>query len=41
MTTLPRPWDETVIEDGAGQTVAFGLDGRDYQIDLTNKCQSP
>ena len=29
--------DDTEIVDGAGQTVSFGLDGRQYEIDLTNE----
>src|SRR5688572_2552378 len=29
--------DETPIENGDGQTVKFGLDGTDYEIDLTNE----
>jgi hypothetical protein len=29
--------DETVIENGNGQTVKFGVDGTDYEIDLTNE----
>src|SRR3954470_23668080 len=29
--------DETVIENGDGQTVRFGLDGTAYEIDLTNE----
>ncbi len=28
--------DDTVIQDGEGQTVKFGLDGTSYEIDLTN-----
>ena len=28
--------DQTVIEDGNGQGVSFGLDGTTYEIDLTN-----
>jgi len=28
--------DETVIENGDGQTVHFGLNGTAYEIDLTN-----
>ncbi len=28
--------DDTVIVDGAGETVNFALDGRQYEIDLTN-----
>lgn len=27
--------DGTVIEDGAGETVAFALDGKAYEVDLT------
>lgn len=29
--------DGTVIEDGAGETVAFSLDGKAYEVDLTTK----
>src|SRR4051794_5048713 len=29
--------DETIIENGDGQTVSFGLNGTDYEIDLTNE----
>jgi hypothetical protein len=29
--------DETEIVDGAGETVRFALDGRQYEIDLTNE----
>jgi Lsr2 len=29
--------DDTEIVGGAGQTVSFALDGRQYEIDLTNK----
>ena len=29
--------DETEIVDGAGGTVRFALDGRQYEIDLTNR----
>jgi hypothetical protein len=29
--------DDTEIVDGAGETVNFALDGRQYEIDLTNK----
>ncbi len=29
--------DQTVIEDGNGQIVSFGLDGTTYEIDLTNE----
>ena len=29
--------DETIIEDGDGQIVSFGLDGTTYEIDLTNE----
>src|SRR3954468_5911476 len=29
--------DETVIENGDGQTVSFGLNGTGYEIDLTNE----
>jgi hypothetical protein len=28
--------DDTVIVDGVGETVTFALDGRRYEIDLTN-----
>jgi len=28
--------DDTQIVDGAGETVQFALDGRQYEIDLTN-----
>jgi hypothetical protein len=28
--------DDTEIVDGAGETVNFALDGRRYEIDLTN-----
>ena len=29
--------DDTIIEDGNGQIVSFGLDGTTYEIDLTNE----
>ena len=29
--------DDTEIVDGAGETVSFALDGRQYEIDLMNK----
>ena len=29
--------DDTIIEDGDGQIVSFGLDGTPYEIDLTNE----
>jgi hypothetical protein len=29
--------DGTVIEDGAGETVSFALDGKTYEVDLTNE----
>jgi hypothetical protein len=29
--------DDTEIQNGGGQTVSFGLDGRGYEIDLTNE----
>jgi hypothetical protein len=29
--------DDTEIVDGAGETVNFALDGRQYEIDLTNE----
>src|SRR4051794_11443906 len=29
--------DETIIENGDGQTVRFGLNGTAYEIDLTNE----
>ena len=29
--------DDTEIVDGAGETVSFALDGRQYEIDLTNQ----
>ena len=29
--------DDTEIADGAGQTVRFALDGREYEIDLTDE----
>jgi Lsr2 len=29
--------DDTEIVDGAGETVSFALDGRQYEIDLTNR----
>lgn len=29
--------DGTIIEDGAGGTFQFSLDGRDYDIDLTDE----
>jgi hypothetical protein len=29
--------DDTVIVDGAGETVSFALDGRQYEIDLTTE----
>lgn len=28
--------DDTEIVDGAGETVNFALDGREYEVDLTN-----
>ena len=29
--------DESIIEDGNGQTVSFGIDGTTYEIDLTDE----
>jgi len=29
--------DDTVIENGDGQTVKFGIDGTAYELDLTNE----
>lgn len=29
--------DGTVIEEGAGETVTFGLDGKSYEVDLTSQ----
>jgi hypothetical protein len=29
--------DDTIIENGDGQIVSFGLDGTTYEIDLTNE----
>ncbi len=36
-TRLVDDLDETEIEDGAGTTVRFGLDGTAYELDLTNE----
>lgn len=35
ITTLIDDLEGTVIEDGNGETVSFGLDGTTYNIDLT------
>lgn len=35
-TTLVDDLDGTVIESGQGETVSFGVDGAQYEIDLTN-----
>ncbi len=35
-TTLVDDVDGTVIESGQGETVTFGVDGTQYEIDLTN-----
>jgi uncharacterized membrane protein len=37
ITLLVDDLDDTPIADGAGETVTFGLDGKDYEIDLTNE----
>ena len=37
ITRLVDDIDGTEIEGDAGQTVKFGLDGRDYEIDLSNE----
>ena len=37
ITTLVDDLDDTQIINGNGQTVRFGLDGKDYELDLTNE----
>ena len=37
ITELVDDIDGTTLADGAGQTVTFGIDGSEYQIDLSNK----
>jgi hypothetical protein len=37
ITRLVDDLDGTEIKEGTGQTVRFGLDGRDYEIDLSDK----
>src|SRR4051794_33600569 len=34
---LVNDLDDSVITEGGGQTVQFALDGREYEIDLTNE----
>lgn len=36
ITTFTDDLDGAVIEDGAGGTVRFGLDGREWEIDLSD-----
>ena len=36
-TMLVDDLDDTQIADGEGQTVSFGLDGKNYELDLTNE----
>jgi hypothetical protein len=35
VTVLTDDLDGTAIEEGNGETVTFGLDGREFEIDLT------
>lgn len=35
ITTLVDDVDGTLIDEGAGETIVFGLDGTTYEIDLT------
>lgn len=37
ITMLVDDLDDTTIEDGNGQTISFALDGKSYEIDLTNE----
>ena len=37
VTRLVDDLDGTEIQNGSGQTVSFGLDGQDYEIDLTDE----
>ncbi|HLM04328.1 MAG TPA: Lsr2 family protein [Blastococcus sp.] len=37
ITMLVDDLDNTQIINGNGQTVRFGLDGKDYELDLTNE----
>ena len=37
ITMLVDDLDDTQIVNGNGQTVRFGLDGKDYELDLTNE----
>ncbi|MGY1618855.1 Lsr2 family protein [Geodermatophilus sp. SYSU D00691] len=37
ITKLVDDLDGTDIEDGGGQTVSFSLDGKSYELDLTNE----
>ncbi|SMQ58194.1 Lsr2 protein [Plantibacter sp. VKM Ac-1784] len=34
--TLVDDLDETDLERGSGETIRFGVDGRDYEIDLSD-----
>lgn len=36
ITTLVDDLDGTDLEPGSGQTIRFGLDGRAYEIDLSD-----
>lgn len=37
ITTLVDDLDGTDVPRGLGETVRFGIDGRDYEIDLTSQ----
>lgn len=37
ITRLVDDLDGTEIEDGAGQTISFSLDGKSYELDLTDE----
>lgn len=36
ITTLVDDLDGTDLERGSGETIRFGVDGRDYEIDLSD-----
>lgn len=36
ITTLVDDLDGTDLERGSGETILFGVDGRDYEIDLSD-----
>lgn len=36
ITTLVDDLDRTELGSGAGETIRFGVDGRDYEIDLSD-----